>query len=205
MGAYDSKSRGHKYTTCLVHLVPVDIVDQPDCNARNAKKPKFGRGDCYFVHRAANVLPCYLSVTSGERLDLHSCDSVSDVRLRTNTCVIPCGSPRRLDLNCNHLLQQLTPRPIETSGAHRLSKIEEPPNQCLPNEEYYGEPFATLLNNPNRRRAQLVARPENIMRRRTQVCVTQAPVLAASNEGASSSLAAPPAPQLLEQCTWSWS
>ena len=31
---------GHRYSTCMVHLVPLDIVDQDDCDKRNAKKAK---------------------------------------------------------------------------------------------------------------------------------------------------------------------
>ena len=63
---------GHRYSTLIIHLAPLDIVEQDDCDKRNARKAKWGRGQCDFIHKAANLVAYYLSVTSGERLDLRS-------------------------------------------------------------------------------------------------------------------------------------
>ena len=94
------------------------IVDR-----RNHKRGTYGRGQCEFVHRAANSVPCHVVVTTGETLNIHSYDGVSDGRLRLSTCAIHCGIPRQLDLDCTHVLQAMYPRVVRTHGDDSLSAI----------------------------------------------------------------------------------
>ena len=66
---------------------------------------------------------------------------MNDVRLRGSTCAISSGTPAKLDLNCQHLLQEMQP----LVGNDKRLSILVSPNLCLPDEEYHGESFENLL------------------------------------------------------------